>query len=72
VILGTVYGHVSAGYTAGTFCYKTHRYLGYLDIPVDVWQIEQGFIQGMVTASPTLLTYHEKVMKDPLLNSAAK
>ena len=60
VILGTVYGHISAGYTAGTFCYKTHRYL---DVPVDnnTWQIERGFIQGMVTASLTLLTYVSSV-----------
>jgi len=66
-----VYGHISAGYTAETFCYKTRRYL---DVPIDSddWQIEQGFVQGMVTASPTLLTYHEKVMKGPLLNSIAK
>jgi len=37
-ILGTVYGHISVGYTAGTFCYKTHRYLG---VPVDsnAWQL---------------------------------
>ena len=54
--------HISVGYTAGTFCYKT---CCYLDVPVDssAWQIEQGFIQGMVTAWPTLLTYREKVMK---------
>jgi len=39
VILGMVNGHISAGYTAGTFCYKTRRYL---DVPVDssAWQIE--------------------------------
>jgi len=65
------YGHISAGYTAGTFCYKT---LHYVDVLVDsnTWQIEQGFVQGMVTASPTLLTYREKVMKGPLLHSIAK
>jgi len=70
-ILGTVYGHISAGYTAGTFCYKTCRYL---DVPVDsnTWQIERGFVQGMVTALPTLLTYREKVMKGPLLHSIVK
>jgi len=70
-ILGTVYGHISVGYTAGTFCYKTHRYL---DVPVDsnAWQIERDFIQGIVTASPTLLTCREKVMKGPLLRSIAK
>ena len=70
-ILGMVYGHIAAGYTAGTFCYKTHHYL---DVPVDsnAWQIERGFNQGMVTASPTLLTYREKVMKGPLLHSIAK
>jgi len=71
VILGMVYGHISAGYTAGTFCYKTCRYL---DIPVDsnAWRIERGLVQGMVTVSPTLLTYREKVMKGPLLHSIAK
>jgi len=70
-ILGTVYGHISVGYTAGIFCYKTRRYL---DVPVDsnAWQIECGFVQGMVTASPTLLTYHEKVKKGPLLHSIVK
>ena len=70
-ILGTVYDHISAGYTAGTFCYKTRRYL---DVPVDsnAWQIARGFVQGMVTVSPTLVTYHEKVMKGPLLHSIAK
>jgi len=70
-ILGTVYGHISAGYTAGTFCYKTRHYL---DVPVDsnAWQIERGFVQGMVTASLTLLTYREKVMTGPLLHSIAK
>ena len=66
-----VYGHISAGYTAGTCCYKTRRYL---DVPVvsNSWQIERGFIQGMVTALPTLLMYSEKVMKDPLLHSIVK
>jgi len=66
-----VYGHISVGYTVGTFCYKTR---GYLDVPVDsnAWQIERGFVQVMVTVSPTLLTYHEKVMKGPLLHSVAK
>jgi len=70
-ILGTVYGHISAGYTSGTFCYKTRCYL---DVPVDstAWQIERGFVQGMVTALPILLTYREKVMKGPLLHSIAK
>ena len=71
MILGTVYGHISVGYTAGTFCYKTLRYL---DAPVDsnAWQIERGFVQGMVTALPTLLMHREKVMKGPLLHSIAK
>jgi len=66
-----VYGHISAGYIAGTFCYKTRRYL---DVPVDsnAWQIDRGFVQGMMTASPTLLTYRETIMKGPLLHSIAK
>ena len=70
-MLGTVYDHISAGYTAATFCNKTPRYL---DSPADsnAWQIERGFVQGMVTASPTLLTYREKAMKGPLLHSIAK
>jgi len=70
-ILFTIYGHISVGYTAGTFCYKTRCYL---DVPVEsnAWQFERGFIQGMVTSSPTLLTYREKVMKGPLLHSIAK
>ena len=63
--------YISAGYTAGKFCYKTRRYL---DVPVDsnTWQSERGFVQGMLTASPTLLTYREKAMKGPLLHSIAK
>jgi hypothetical protein len=67
-----ILGHgFSAGYTAGKFCYKTHRYL---DFPVDsnAWQSEQGFVQGTVTASPTLPTYHEKAMKGLMLHSRAK
>jgi len=69
--LGTAYGYILAGYTAGTFCYKTRRYL---DVPVDsnAWQIERGFVQGMVTALLTLLTYRVKAMKGPLLHSIAK
>ena len=57
--------------TAGTCCYKARCYL---DVPVDstAWQIEQGFVQGMVTAFPTLLMYREKVMKSPLLHSIVK
>ena len=71
VILGMVYGHISAGYTAGTSCYKT---CCYLDVPVDsnAWQIERGFVQGMVTASPTLLMYRKKVMQGLLLHSIVK
>ena len=71
VILGMVYDRISMGYIAGTFCYKTRRYL---DVPADsnAWQIERGFVQGMVTASPTLLTYRDKVMKGPHLHSIAK
>ena len=70
-ILGKVYGHISAEYTAVTLYYKTHCYL---DVPVDsnAWQIERGFAQGMVTVSPTLLTYCERAMKGPLLHSIAK
>ena len=47
-------------------CYKTRRYL---DVPADsnAWQSEPGFVQGMLTASPTLLTCREKAMKGPLL-----
>jgi len=54
--------------------YSATKHGRYLDVPVDsnVWQIECGFIQGMVTASPTLLTYHEKVKKGPLLHSIVK
>ena len=50
---------------------KTRRYL---DVPADsnAWQIERGFVQEMVTASPTLLTHRKKVMKGPLLHSIAK
>jgi hypothetical protein len=44
----------------------------YLDVPVDsnAWQSEESFVQGMLTASPTLLKYREKAMKGPLLHTA--
>ena len=46
----------------------------YLDVPVDsnAWQSERGFVQGMLTASPILLTYREKAVNGPLLHSIAK